>query len=129
MVEILDKAEPRFGSAPMAYAWYRSEPLAGFSGQTPMQLVLAGRATDVLDSYGIDPAGLAARDSRDRMRGGTLAPTRRFARTLIEAGFAGLLVRSFARGAAPDDENPVLYAWTDDPASRLQVIDDERRLR
>ncbi|MGN6469816.1 MAG: hypothetical protein ACTHLC_09555, partial [Rhizobiaceae bacterium] len=38
MVEIINKVEPRFGSALMAYAWYRSEPLPGFSGQTAMQL-------------------------------------------------------------------------------------------
>ena len=49
MVEIVNKVEPRFGSALVAYAWYRSEPLAGFSGQTAMQLVRGGRAGEVLD--------------------------------------------------------------------------------
>lgn len=49
MIEIINKVEPRFGSALMAYAWYRSEPLPGFSGQTAMQLVRSGRADDVLD--------------------------------------------------------------------------------
>ena len=49
MVEIINKIEPRFGSDLMAYAWYRSEPLPGFSGQTAMQLVRASRAADVLD--------------------------------------------------------------------------------
>lgn len=49
MVEIINKIEPRLGSAPLAYAWYRSEPLPGFSGQTAMHLVRAGRADDVLD--------------------------------------------------------------------------------
>src|SRR6266542_1850408 len=44
MVEIINKVEPRFGSALMAYAWYRSESLPGFSGQTAMQLVRSGRA-------------------------------------------------------------------------------------
>ena len=39
MVELLNRVEPRFGSALIAYAWYRSEPLAGFGGQTAMQLV------------------------------------------------------------------------------------------
>ena len=45
MVEILNKVEPRFGSALMAYAWYRSEPLPGFSGQTVMQRCAAGVPT------------------------------------------------------------------------------------
>lgn len=48
MMDVLGKVEPRFGSVIMAYAWYRSEPLAGFSGQTAMELVLRDRAEDVL---------------------------------------------------------------------------------
>ncbi len=60
MVEILNKVEPRFGSALMAYAWYRSEPLAGFSGQTAMQLVLTGRASEVLDYIDAVDAGVYA---------------------------------------------------------------------
>jgi len=58
MVEILNKIEPRFGSDLMAYAWYRSEPLPGFSGQTVMQLVRAGRAADVLDYIDAVDAGV-----------------------------------------------------------------------
>ena len=60
MVEVLNKVEPRFGSALIAYAWYRSEPLAGFSGQTAMQLVKAGRAPDVLDYVDAVDAGVHA---------------------------------------------------------------------
>ncbi|PSJ62713.1 antitoxin Xre/MbcA/ParS toxin-binding domain-containing protein [Pseudaminobacter soli (ex Li et al. 2025)] len=58
MVEIINKVEPRFGSALMAYAWYRSEPLAGFSGQTAMRLVRDGRADDVLDYIDAVDAGV-----------------------------------------------------------------------
>lgn len=60
MVEIVNKVEPRFGSALMAYAWYRSEPLPGFSGQTAMQLVREGRADDVLDFIDAVDAGVYA---------------------------------------------------------------------
>lgn len=49
MIEVINKVEHRFGSPLMAYAWYRSEPLPGFSGQTAMQLVRSGRADEVLD--------------------------------------------------------------------------------
>ncbi len=49
MVEILNRVQPRFGSELIAYAWYRSEPLAGFGGLTAMQLVRDGHAADVLD--------------------------------------------------------------------------------
>lgn len=60
MVEVINKVEPRFGSALMAYAWYRSEPLAGFSGMTAMQLVREGRAQEVLDYVDAVDAGIHA---------------------------------------------------------------------
>lgn len=60
MVEIVTKTSPRFGSALIAYAWYRSEPLAGFSGRTAMQLVQEGRASDVLDYIDAVDAGVYA---------------------------------------------------------------------
>ena len=60
MVEVINKVEPRFGSALMAYAWYRSEPLPGFSGKTAMQLVRSGRADDVLDYIDAVDAGVYA---------------------------------------------------------------------
>jgi len=58
MVEVVNKVEPRFGSALMAYAWYRSEPLPGFSGRTAMQLVREGRADDVLEFIDAVDAGV-----------------------------------------------------------------------
>ena len=60
VAEIINKVEPRFGSALMAYAWYRSEPLAGFSGMTAMQLVRNGRADEVLDYIDAVDAGVHA---------------------------------------------------------------------
>jgi hypothetical protein len=60
MVEIINKVEPRFGSALMAYAWYRSEPLPGFSGFTAMQLVRDGRADEVLEYIDAVDAGIHA---------------------------------------------------------------------
>jgi len=60
MVDIIDRMEVRFGAAPIAYAWYRSEPLPGFSGQTAMQLVRSGRAGEVLDYIDAVDAGVHA---------------------------------------------------------------------
>ncbi|MGP4806600.1 MbcA/ParS/Xre antitoxin family protein [Agrobacterium cavarae] len=60
MVEVVNKVEPRFGSALIAYAWYRSEPLSGFSGHTAMQLVRNGRADEVLDYIDAIDAGIHA---------------------------------------------------------------------
>lgn len=60
MVEILNRVEPRFGSALIAYAWFRSEPLPGFAGMTPMQLVREGRADEVMEYIDAVEAGLHA---------------------------------------------------------------------
>ena len=227
MVEILNKIESRFGSDLIAYAWYRSEPLPGFSGQTAMQLVRAGRAADVLEYIDAVDAGVFCLTPIDRFTGflyralnpvyardplsgrgaqlyggrfnpkgtpalyaslspmtalreanqvGTLQPTtlvaydadirpvfdtrdtgslagfdmtprdlasvawrdemmtngesetQKFARRLIAAGYAALLVPSFARGALSTDLNLVLWRWGDAAPTRLVLIDDEKRL-
>jgi hypothetical protein len=60
MVEVITKTTPRFGSALIAYAWYRSEPLPGFSGRTAMQLVQEGRAGEVLEYIDAVDAGVYA---------------------------------------------------------------------
>ena len=50
MLEILRRVSEHNGSALYAYAWYRSEPLAGFAGRTPGSLVREGHA-DRVDDY------------------------------------------------------------------------------
>ena len=60
MREVLSKVEPRFGSMIMAYTWYRSEPLSGFSGQTAMELVRCDRVQDVLTYIDAVDAGMHA---------------------------------------------------------------------
>jgi uncharacterized protein (DUF2384 family) len=60
MMEIINRVSPRFGSDLLAYAWYRSEPLAGFGGMTAMHLVRAGRADEVTDYIDAVDAGIYA---------------------------------------------------------------------
>lgn len=60
LVEVLNKVKWRFGSELMAYAWYRSEPLAGFDGRTAMQLVQEGKAQQVLEYIDAVDAGIHA---------------------------------------------------------------------
>ncbi|MFU8865877.1 MAG: MbcA/ParS/Xre antitoxin family protein [Rhodobacterales bacterium] len=60
LVEVLNKVQPRFGSALIAYAWMRSEPLAGFDGRTAMQLVQDGKAQQVLEYIDAVDAGVHA---------------------------------------------------------------------
>lgn len=47
MLEILNRVEAVTGSPLAAYAWFRAEPLPGFGGATPDQLVREGRADRV----------------------------------------------------------------------------------
>lgn len=84
--------------------------------------------TDALGSFGMTAAGLAADDWRIRMRDEGKAPTQLFAERLIAAGYAGLRVPSFARGAAAEDLNLVLWVWGPDLPARLVLNDDEGRL-
>jgi hypothetical protein len=60
MVEILNRVAPRFGSDLLAYAWYRSAPLAGYGGLTAMHLVAQGRAAEVMDYIDAVDAGVYA---------------------------------------------------------------------
>ncbi len=84
--------------------------------------------TDALGNFGMTAAGLAAGDWRIRMRDEGNAPPQIFAERLIAAGYAGLRVQSFVRGATPEDLNLVLWVWGPDLPARLVLNDDERRL-
>ena len=42
LIEILNAVTPMVGNLVMAYAWFRSEPVIGFGGRTPDQIVKDG---------------------------------------------------------------------------------------
>ncbi len=47
---------------------------------------------------------------------------------LIEAGYVGMFVRSFAAGTGAQEFNLVLWSWGKDLPSRVTLIDEEGRL-
>ncbi|AJD54338.1 Protein of unknown function [Thalassospira xiamenensis M-5 = DSM 17429] len=49
LIQILNRVLPWMGSAPAAWAWYRSQELPGFGGQTAEQLVKSGNADAVIN--------------------------------------------------------------------------------
>lgn len=49
MIEIINRVLPWSGSLPLAFAWYRSQPLPSFGDQTAEDLVKEGRAEAVKD--------------------------------------------------------------------------------
>lgn len=85
------------------------------------------RDQDGLERYGMTASRLADPAWRMKMLDGQTVPTQDFSRALIADRFAGLLIQSFAKGAAPFDFNIVLWTWTDSKGS-LEVVDDEERL-
>ena len=47
MLEILNRVEAETGSPLAAYAWFRAQPVPGFGGATPDQLLREGKADHV----------------------------------------------------------------------------------
>ena len=90
--------------------------------------VFDARDAEALARLGMTREDLASVAWRDEMIANGESATQAFARRLIVAGYAALLVRSFARGASPADLNLVLWRWGDAAPNRLVLIDDERRL-
>ncbi|MCC5969165.1 MAG: RES family NAD+ phosphorylase [Pararhodobacter sp.] len=86
------------------------------------------RDVQALAAHGMTAAGLADAGWRADMLAGQPVPTQAFAQVLIKAGFAGLLVRSFAQGTTDANLNLVLWRWNYTASDRLDVIDDENRL-
>lgn len=86
------------------------------------------RDPTMLASFGCDAATLADPSWREAMRGGQMAPGQALAERLVEAGYVGMLVPSYVRGAMGDATNVVLWRWGDDLPHRLMLIDDDDRL-
>lgn len=84
--------------------------------------------SSLLTQYSVSADQLATDNWRDQMNTGGHSTTQIFAQQLIEEGYAGLLVQSFAAGTTIRDRNLVLWRWTNDESATLQVIDDENRL-
>lgn len=80
-----------------------------------------------LEQYGMTEAMLADSAWRMKMLDSQSVPTQDFAGSLIADRFAGLLIRSFAKGASASDFNIVLWNWITEGCV-LTVVDDEDRL-
>ncbi len=104
------------------------QPTTLVSYDAEIERVFDTRDATALAAEDMNAEALADAGWRDQMRALGEARTQAFARRLADAGYQGLLVRSFARGAGADDMNLVLFSWNEGPPSRLTLIDDEKRL-
>lgn len=87
-------------------------------------------ATDpaALQAQGFTEADVADGDWRLKMLSEGKAPTQQLAERLKGEGYAGMQVRSFAKGATEQDLNLVLWIWGSELPTRLRLVDDEGRL-
>ena len=83
---------------------------------------------ELLNKYDLTSDQLAADNWRDQMIVEGRSTTQKFAMRLIDDGYTGLLVRSYAHGTTTRDKNLVLWRWGKKTSVNLQVIDDEDRL-
>jgi RES domain-containing protein len=95
--------------------------------EAEIQRIFDTRDLGALITEGITPNELAADTWRDDMKRG-ISRTQTFATQLIQNGYHGILVRSYAGGAALDEMNLVLWKWGASSPSKLSLIDDEGRL-
>jgi RES domain-containing protein len=64
----------------------------------------------------------------EQMLDGKVPPSQQLAHRLIARDYAGMLVRSFARGAGPNDMNLVLWKWTKRRPHKVTLFDPNHRL-
>ena len=79
-------------------------------------------------ALGVSDADLSCPYWEAEMLEGAVPSSQALADRLIAAGYAGMLVRSFAVGAGVDDINLVLWKWGASRPSLVVLIDDESRL-
>ncbi len=83
--------------------------------------------TKLLVKLGIAPAELACPWATIAAGGGD-PPSWKIARQLKAEGYAGLIVPSFAKAAAPDERNLVLWTWAKILPHRVTVNDPSGKL-
>ncbi|MGR3504361.1 MAG: RES family NAD+ phosphorylase [Paracoccaceae bacterium] len=103
------------------------QPTTLVSYRADLGPVFDTRDAQALAAHDMTPEALADQGWRAAMLDGRKVPTQEFAKTLIKAGFAGCMVRSFAQGTGAANLNLVLWRW-DSADCQLVVIDDEGRL-
>ena len=104
------------------------QPTTLCSCEVDSRPIFDATSVDRLREAGVTGADLECPGWRRDRAEGRVPASRIAADRLIAAGFAGMLVPAFCRGAAPEDRNLVLWKWGDALPSRIRLVDDEGRL-
>ncbi len=99
------------------------QPTTLVAYEADVRPVFDTRDAEALAGFGVTAEDLASITWRDEMMTNGESGTQAFARRLIAAGYAALLVPSFARGVSPTDLYLVLWRWGDAAPTRLVLID------
>jgi len=89
--------------------------------------VFDARNAAALDAFGSSAKALAHPGWRTAMLEGRTVPTQELAKALMADNFAGVLVRSFAKGASSSNLNLIVWRWAGEGCT-LEVVDEENRL-
>jgi len=81
-----------------------------------------------LEKEGLDIADADCPDWQFQMLEGLVPSSHRLALRLIELNYSGIVIKSFAVGAASKAYNLILWKWNEDETSSVDVIDENQRL-
>lgn len=104
------------------------QPTTLVAYQADLEPVFDATEAANLEAYGVTAETLAAPGWRTSMEAEGISPSQRFAARLIDEGFVGMIVPSYARGVTQADRNMVVWKWGSARPASLNLIDDERRL-
>ena len=105
----------------------RTQPVITCEYEVDIEPVFNTFNKDDLEAFQISEIDLACA-WEDDISCGKIPKSHVVAARLIEAGYAGMLVRSFALAATSEDVNLVLWKYGDEIPRKISVVDDERVL-
>jgi RES domain-containing protein len=116
---------------------FKAQPMTLCAYEVDCEDVLDLTDTATLAAHGITRLDLACPwkdlstsgiNHRVKPGGDGLLPSWEITERLVTARTAGIIVPSFAKGAAETDINVVFWDWAPHPPHQVRVIDDDQRL-
>lgn len=101
------------------------QPLLLVAIRAEMTGLFDARDPDALARFGATAEGIGRDDWRDESEREGQSESQRFAASVRQAGYGGMVVPSYAEGTSDRDVNIVLWDWGDGTEAKLTVIDDD----
>ena len=106
---------------------FKAQPLTLCAYEVDCEDILDLTDATTLAAHAVAMADLAC-PWKDLSTRGIEPPSWKIAKRLVASGTAGIIVPSFATGAASTNCNVVFWDWAAEPPHQVRVIDDEHRL-